>query len=316
MSERILVVDDEQINRELLDAILTDAGYTVLLAEDGLAALKVVTAERPDLILLDLLMPGIDGLEVCRRLKAGPAGEWAPIIVVTAVGQVTAKERLLSSGADDFITKPIQPDDLRMRVRAMLKVRGIRQDLDRTLAYLQELEAIGDNQRDGGAGPPSAERHTENGDTGSANLVLLVDDEPLSRELYSDLLTEHGFLVEAAASGRDGLTRATERPVDAVLLDIVMPEMSGLAVLEDLQAQQPDLPVIVLTSHPTSQNAIAALKLGAFDFLVKGHDQDLVVLAVHRALRHRREARRRRLEGERTQSRIRALEARLSTMAK
>jgi two-component system cell cycle response regulator len=316
MSERILVVDDEQINRELLDAILTDAGYTVLLAEDGPAALKIVAAERPDLILLDLLMPGIDGLEVCRRLKAGPAGEWAPIIVVTAVGQVTAKERLLSSGADDFITKPIQPDDLRMRVRAMLKVRGIRQDLDRTLAYLQELEAIGDNQRDGGAGPPSAERHAENGDTGSANLVLLVDDEPLSRELYSELLTEHGFLVEAASSGRDGLTRATERPVDAVLLDIVMPEMSGLAVLEHLQAQQPDLPVIVLTSHPTSQNAIAALKLGAFDFLVKGHDQDLVVLAVHRALRHRREARRRRLEGERTQSRIRALEARLSTMAK
>ena len=309
MPERVLVVDDEAVNRELIEAILIDAGYEVVLASDGPSALAEVQAHPPDLILLDLLMPGMHGLEVCQRLKQETATARIPVIVVTAVGQITAKEAALTNGADDFVTKPFQPADLRARVQAMLKVRQIRQELDRTLAYLHELETERRAQRrqalmQAGAGPLP-----ERSDGPARISVLLVDDEVLTREFYGDLLTEHGFCVRVASSGSEALSSIASKPVEAVVLDIVMPEVSGLEVLEMLRWQDPDLPVIMLTGHATSQNAMAALKLGAFDFIVKGLDPTLVIMAIHRAVRHRLNALEHREESVRLRARIQELEA-------
>lgn len=289
MAERILVVDDEAVNRELLEAILTQAGFEVEMAEDGEAALAQATAAPPDLILLDLLMPKMTGLEACQRLKQAPQTGDIPIIVVTAIGQVTTKEAVLTSGADDFMTKPIQPDDLRVRVEAMLKVRRIRQDLDRTLAYLHELEAARQTQRHAALTQVVAEDRTATSQVPTPMPILLVDDDALTRQFYGDLLVEHGFRVFAATNGPEGLALAREHAPEVAILDIMMPDMTGLEVLERLHAEIPDLPVIMLTGFPNSQNAIAALKLGAFDFIVKGLDHSLVALAVHRAVRHRRE---------------------------
>jgi DNA-binding response OmpR family regulator len=310
MAERILVVDDEAINRELFEAILTQEGFAVEEAADGPAALAQATAFPPDLILLDILMPGMSGLEVCEQLKQAPATAEVPIIVVTAVGQMATKEAALTSGADDFLTKPVRPDDLRARVAAMLKVRRIRQDLDRTLAYLHELEAARHVQRHAALAQLMGDVRLEASSPLTPMPVLLVDDEALTREFYGDLLAEHGFRVFAASSGAQGLELAQQYPLEAAVLDIMMPGMSGLEVLERLRNQDPDLPVIMLTARPTSQNAIAALKLGALDFIVKGLDHSLVVLAVHRAIRHRREVLQKKEEIERLQARIRELEGR------
>ena len=289
MAERILVVDDEEVNRDFLEAALTQAGFEVEQAVDGVAALEQATAAPPDLILLDLLMPKMTGLEACQRLKQTPQTGDIPIIVVTAVGQVTTKEAVLTSGADDFVTKPIQPDDLRVRVEAMLKVRRIRQDLDRTLAYLHELEAARQAQRHAALAEVVAEDRAATPQVPTPMPVLLVDDDALTRQFYGDLLVEHGFRVFAATSGLEGLELAREHAPEVAILDIIMPDMSGLEILERLHAELPELPVIMLTGYPNSQNAIAALKLGAFDFIVKGLDHSLVALAVHRAVRHRRE---------------------------
>jgi two-component system cell cycle response regulator len=305
MGERILVVDDEEVNRELLDAILAEAGYDVTLAADGRNAMMQVLAAQPDLVLLDLLMPGMDGLEVCRRLKAAPNTSAVPIIVVTAVGDVAAKEAALTGGADDFVTKPIQPDDLRARVRAMLRVRTIRPELDRTLAYLHELEAV---QRAGRGAAPNGNGVGAASEGPATIPVLIVDDEALTRNFYGDLLAEHGFQVYKASSGPEGLQLASQHRVETILLDIVMPGMSGLEVLEALRGRDPHLPVIMLTAHPSSRNAIAALKLGAADFIAKGLDHDLVILAVHRAVRQRRERVQRAAEVERLQGKVRELE--------
>jgi DNA-binding response OmpR family regulator len=117
-------------------------------------------------------------------------------------------------------------------------------------------------------------------------------------------LSEHGFCVVTASNGSDDLALTRQHPPEAAILDIMMPDMSGLEVLERLHAQDPDLPVIMLTAFPSSQNAIAALKLGAFDFIVKGLDHTLVVLAVHRAIRHHHEILRRRQEVAQLRARI------------
>ncbi len=216
------------------------------------------------------------------------------------------KEAALTSGADDFITKPVWPDDLRARVSAMLKVRRIRHELDRTLAYLHELEAA-----------RHAERRTAlaslvtGGPTAPASglAVLLVDDEALTRNFFGDLLSEHGVRVVTARDGAEALALARRHPVEAVLLDIMMPGMSGLKVLEHLRAEDPDLPVIILTAYASSQNAVTALKLGAFDFIVKGLEPELVVLAVHRAVRHRRDALHKKGEMEHLRAHLVDLEA-------
>ena len=309
MPERILVVDDEAVNRELIEGILSGAGYEVVMASNGSSALAEVHAHPPDLILLDLLMPGMHGLEVCQRLKQETATARIPVIVVTAVGQITAKEAALTNGADDFVTKPFQPADLRARVHAMLKVRQIRQELDRTLAYLHELETERRAQRRQALVQAGVGSLPERSDGPTRIPILLVDDEVLTREFYGDLLTEHGFSVFAASSGSEAVSIIASKPVETVVLDIVMPEVSGLEVLEMLRWQDPDLPVIMLTGHATSQNAMAALKLGAFDFIVKGLDPALVVMAIHRAVRHRRKVLETREESVRLHTRVEELEA-------
>ena len=307
MAETILIVDDEAANRELLEAILTGAGYQVEQADGGQAALARVAAAPPDLVLLDLMMPGMNGFEVCQRLKRDPVTAAVPVIVVTVLSQVTAKESALTSGADDFLAKPVVPEDLLTRVAAMLKVRRIRQDLDRTLAYLHELDAARHAQRQEALAGAPVQAPPPRAPSG-VPAILLVDDEDLTRRFYGDLLTEHGFQVHTAGDGAQALELAKSHSLDAVILDVMMPGMSGLEVLAQLHGRDPDLPVIMLTAHANSRNAIAALKLGAFDFIVKGLEHELVALAVHRAIRHRRDTLNRKRESERLRARIAELE--------
>jgi len=308
MTETILVVDDDERQRDLLNATLTEAGYQVTFAGDGAEALAQATAAPPDLILLDLMMPGLNGFEVCQRLKQDSTTSTVPVIVVTMLEEIRNREAALSSGADDFVKKPVQAEDLRARVSAMLKVRRIRQDLDRTLAYLHELEAARYAQRQEVLASIPAGPSRQPVQPPTPPMILLVEDEALSRRFYGGLLENDGFRVLAASTGAEGLALARQHPVEVVILDILMPEMSGLEVLERLHAQDPDLPVIMLTAHASSQHAIAALKLGAFDFIVKGLEHDLVVLAVHRAIRHRRDTLHKHRETEHFQARIVELE--------
>jgi len=308
MTETILVVDDDERQRDLLNATLTEAGYQVTFAGDGAEALAQATAAPPDLILLDLMMPGLNGFEVCQRLKQDSTTSTVPVIVVTMLEEIRNREAALSSGADDFVKKPVQAEDLRARVSAMLKVRRIRQDLDRTLAYLHELEAVRHTQRREALDSLAPASDPTPSPLPPVIPILLVDDEALTRKFYGDVLTEHGFRVVAAGSGAEALQVARHQPVEAVILDIMMPGMSGLETLERLRAQAPEVPVIMLTANASSQNAIAALKLGAFDFILKGLEHDLMVLAVHRAVRQHREAVKRKAEMAHLRARIADLE--------
>jgi len=309
----ILIVDDEPENLELMEGVLAPTGHTIRMAGGGRQALQAVQQEPPDLILLDLMMPGMSGFEVCEMLRANEATARIPIIVVTALDQLGIKERTLALGADDYLTKPIQAAEVLARVQAMMQVRHLQQDLDRTLAYLHELEVARHSHRRRalsamGAIPSLAARQAAEP---TPPTILIVDDEGLMREFYADLLVESGFRVVTASSGPEGLSVLPQYPVETVVLDIMMPEVSGLETLEQIRQIAPDLPVIILTAHPSSQNAIAALKLGAFDFIVKGIQHELVVVAVRRAVRHFAQLREKRHIIETLQARLRELEARV-----
>lgn len=136
----VLVVDDNQQNLELIQAYMEDVECTTDAAHDGIEALDRVARNKPDLILLDVMMPKMSGFEVCRRLKDNPGTAGIPVIMVTALNEFGDIERGLDSGADDFVSKPINRLELLTRIRTMLKLKHLTDRLQRTLAYLGEIE--------------------------------------------------------------------------------------------------------------------------------------------------------------------------------
>jgi two-component system alkaline phosphatase synthesis response regulator PhoP len=136
----VLVVDDNQQNLELIQAYLEDVDCRTAAAHDGIEALEVVAKEKPDLVLLDVMMPKMSGFEVCRRLKNNPETSHIPVIMVTALNEFGDIERGIDSGTDDFVSKPINRLELLTRVRTMLKLKHLTDRLQRTLAYLSEIE--------------------------------------------------------------------------------------------------------------------------------------------------------------------------------
>jgi two-component system alkaline phosphatase synthesis response regulator PhoP len=136
----VLVVDDNRQNLELLQAYLEELDCQIWCATDGLEALKIVKDHKPDLVLLDVMMPQMSGFEVCRRLKNDPETADIPVIMVTALNEFGDIERGIGSGTDDFVSKPVNKLELLTRVKTMLKLKHLTDRLERTLAYLSEIE--------------------------------------------------------------------------------------------------------------------------------------------------------------------------------
>lgn len=137
---RVLIADDNEQNRELLDAYLADEGYEVVMANDGQETIDAVEANQPDVILLDIMMPRMSGYEVCERLKADPEKRAIPVLMVTALNEMGDIEKAVQAGCDDFLTKPVNQLELKTRVRSLLRVRHLSNERDRLLAYLEEME--------------------------------------------------------------------------------------------------------------------------------------------------------------------------------
>jgi len=151
----VLVVDDHPLNLELIEGCLVDVDCRVITATDGVEALELFRSEQPDLLLLDVMMPGMDGYEVCQRIKESPEGRLLPVVMVTALGQVADRVRGLEVGADDFIVKPIERVELVARVRSLLRVKQLYDRLDgaqRTIFALARAVEAKDS---------STEAHTE-----------------------------------------------------------------------------------------------------------------------------------------------------------
>jgi DNA-binding response OmpR family regulator len=138
---KILIADDNQQNVELLEAYLSGLECQVETAGDGEETLRAVERFAPDLVLLDVMMPRLSGFEVCRKLRANPAMRETLVLMVTALNEPSDFERGVQAGTDDFLTKPVNKIELLCRVKSLLRVRHLRSQLDRTLAYLAEVEA-------------------------------------------------------------------------------------------------------------------------------------------------------------------------------
>jgi len=145
----VLIADDTQQNVELLQAYLDGLGCKTVAAYDGAETLERVAESKPDLILLDIMMPKVSGYEICRKLKADPATADIPICMVTALTEDGDIEQAVEAGTDDFLSKPINRWELIARVRNLLRVRHLQNELERTLSYIEEVDkARGEEQEE------------------------------------------------------------------------------------------------------------------------------------------------------------------------
>jgi len=151
----VLVVDDGAANRELIEACLAGVDCYVRSAEDGPTALKAIHSSPPDLVLLDVQMPGMDGYEVCRRIKANPASRLVPVVMITSLDQTNDRVRALEAGADDYMTKPVDRVELVARVRSALRLKGVYDSLDSAEQVIFALAAAVE------AKDPYTEAHTQ-----------------------------------------------------------------------------------------------------------------------------------------------------------
>ncbi|HEX5270550.1 MAG TPA: response regulator [Gemmataceae bacterium] len=140
---RILIADDNAQNVELLEAYLAAGDWDIRTAADGEETLHQVRDWKPDLILLDIMMPKISGFEVCKRLRADPQTRDIAVLMVTGLDQPSDMDKAVEAGTDDFVTKPIKKPELLLRVRSLLTAKQNKRELDRALAYIEAVEKGG-----------------------------------------------------------------------------------------------------------------------------------------------------------------------------
>lgn len=245
----MLIVEDNAANRELMDYLLRAFGFETLKAVDGRIGLDVARRERPDLILCDIQMPEMDGVEFASHVKSDPLLEDVPLIAVTALAMVGDRERLLREKFDDYIAKPIEPQTFVQHVNAALP-----EPLRRVIASA------------GDAPPPQASMPAPVRD------VLVVDDSPLNLQLKCDLLQPLGYQVRTALTPSVALSLARERTPDLIISDVGMSEGSGFDFIRAVKADAAlkDIPFIFLSStHWNESSRQLGLDLGAVRYLLR-----------------------------------------------
>jgi CheY-like chemotaxis protein len=234
---KILAIDDRRDNIIALQAVLSDAlpGYRLLTAPDGATGIAIAKAEDPDAILLDIVMPDMDGFDVCRRLKSDERMKDVPVIFLTALGTEQESQAMaLDLGAEGFLSKPWNDLELVARLRAMVKLK----EANRMQRLAKERLA-----------PPAIAQVATC--TDGCETILIVEDEPAVRDLAKQVLALAGYTVITASNGIDAL-RVCEKHSDKihlVLTDVVMPEMGGRVFVKQLAKTRPDIKILYMSGY-------------------------------------------------------------------
>ncbi|MBW3098908.1 PleD family two-component system response regulator [Pseudohoeflea coraliihabitans] len=276
MTARILVVDDIPANVKLLEARLLAEYYEVLTAPEGHTALSICDQTSVDLVLLDIMMPGIDGFEVCERLKSNPRTAHIPVVMVTALDQPADRVRGLKAGADDFLTKPVNDLQLMARVKSLVRFK--------TLS--DELRLRAESSRSLGA---SALLAPSSGQPEDRGLALLVEPRATAQERISRALED---IAEVTAIGdpQAALFEAAERPYELLIVSSGLDAYDPLRLCSQIRSLERTrlLPVLVLAEQGEDELVMRALDLGVNDYLVRPLDPNELVARSLTQIRRKR----------------------------
>ena len=278
MTARVLIVDDVLPNLKLLEARLTAEYFDAITAMSGAEALAVCANEHCDLVLLDVMMPEMDGFEVCRRLKADVRTAHIPVVMVTALDQTADRVRGLEAGADDFLTKPVDEIALLARVRSLSRLK----------VMLDELRARAATSASLGISDPLAAIVAE---TNEGGRILLVDDRASSIErVVAALSKTHKLDVEK--NPHDALFRGAEGEYDLFIISLGLKDFDGLRLCSQLRSLERtrNLPVLMIADLEDRSRILRGLDLGVNDYLVRPVDRNEMIARVSTQLRRKRYA--------------------------
>lgn len=277
MTARILIVDDLLPNIKLLEARLTAEYFDVVSATSGPEALRICRDDRVDIVLLDVMMPGMDGFEVCRRLKADPSTMHIPVIMVTALDQPADRLRGLDAGADDFLTKPVDEIPLIARVRSLARIK----------LMLDELRARADSSANLGL----SERSVGALDAGENGRILLVEDRASSAErITSALRGLHE--IDVQADPQEALFRAAEGDYDMLAISLNLEDFDALRLCSQIRSLERTraLPILLIAELDERERILRGLDLGVNDYIARPVDRNELIARVRSLLRRKRYA--------------------------
>src|ERR1700682_66959 len=280
MTARILVVDDVPANVKLLEARLTAEYFDVVVALSGREALAVCERGLCDIVLLDVLMPDLDGFDVCRRLKANPATHHIPVVMVTALDQPSDRVRGLEAGADDFLTKPVSDVALVARLRSLVRLKMMTDEL--------RMRAV--TSREIGIENPAREAIA---DTGRGGRVLVVEDRQGSYErLQAMLAADHE--VELEANPSEALFRVAEGGHGLVVVSLGLENFDGLRLCSQVRSLERtrNLPILAIAEAEDNARLMRGLEIGINDYLIRPIDKNELLARVRTQIRKKRYAER------------------------
>lgn len=279
----VLVIDDSLTFREALKRGIEEAGYHVLTAASGEEGLRSAAHSRPNAIIVDGIMPGIDGATVVRQIRQDAALRKTPCILLTASEERDAELKALDAGADAYVRKDDESDVILARLAAILRMAGTPLSFDATSSLL---------------GPKK---------------ILAVDDSLTYLNALSDQLRQEGYEVVAARSGNEALELLSVQSVDCILLDLVMPGLSGHDTCRRIKAtaQWRDIPLLILTAREERESMIEGINAGADDYIAKSNDPAVLSARLRAQLRRKQfEDENRNIREELLKKEIEATEAR------
>jgi two-component system cell cycle response regulator len=255
---RILIVDDEPLNVKLLAAKLSAEKYETIQAYSGEEALGKITADSPDLILLDVMMPDMDGYEVTRRLKNDPTSRDIPVILVTALDGTDNKIKGLEAGADEFLNKPVRTPELLARVKSLLRLKEY-QDQLKMRSHSGKLFTA----------PMGEQRPIQK--TIDLPSILLVEDDQKDAKLIQSYLHGEPYQIKLVKDGEETISCVQQEKIDLIVLDILLPGMDGFEVCRRLKREEQtrNIQIVAITSLRDLESKIKGFELGVDDYLVK-----------------------------------------------
>ena len=276
--QKILIIEDNLLNLELATDLLEGGGFVVYSAQTAEDGLRIAREVLPDLVLMDISLPGMDGLCATKELKANPVTSHLTVVGLTAHAMKGDEELALKAGCDGYLTKPINTRTFIATVTRLLALRNLRNTSDDQAEKQIMRNEIGNIN----ALPITAPSTIRD----SLGLVLVVDDEEQNRTLLRDALEARGYTVTEAENGTVALQKTAEHPSDVILLDVMMPQMDGFEVCRRLKTdgKTAHIPILMVTALSDRKERLMGIAVGANDFLNKPVDMQDVVLRVGNAV--------------------------------
>jgi two-component system, cell cycle response regulator len=272
MTARVLVVDDIVANVRLLEAKLSAEYFEVVTAMNGLDALESIQRSKPDIILLDVMMPGIDGIEVCKRIKADSSTQHIPVIMVTALDQPEDKIRGLEAGADDFLTKPVNDISLFCRIKSLVRLKMLTDELRIRMGANNGASLVKSGKLPG----------DENG------RVLLVDARASSVERITTSLGSHHQLTSCSDPVQALIeVREAAEPYELAIVSLDEDRFDGLRLCSQFRSMENtrQMPILVITNPDDQMRLMKALDMGVNDYLVRPVDRQELLARVNTQVR-------------------------------